>query len=282
MGGRFWGTVNVDRPAIVDLKKFVKPDDFNDIYVKCVGRRVTVKVNELTTLDEALAAAGEEGFFLWSIAEPGTELTVRNIRFKELPPTDAGWVQLLNGKDLQDWRVVGEPTSSWQIRDGLLWGSGGRTYLVSRRKFPDFHLRAECRINPGGHAGIFYRSDPTDAQLRAGSFRPFGFEVEQTRLDNGGGNNLVVGLSRNWERQGAQTHGRPFKADEWLTLDLLVQGDRFHAKPGSSAFPDLRLPTLTQTDAERQSQPGPIILHLHTNTSLFEFRKIEIKELPPA
>jgi hypothetical protein len=192
---------------------------------------------------------------------------------------NSGWIQPFNGKDLIDWRVVGEPTSSWQIRDGILWGSGGQTYLVSRRKFNDFHLKAEYRINPGGRASLLYRADPTDAQLRAQSFHPFGFEVEADSLSKSGYSNRVVAVSSDWERQGTHTYTQPFKADEWLTLDLVVQGDRFTAKAGSLPQTGVA-PSLMQTDLKRQSRPGPIILHLGTDSSLFEFRKIEIKEFP--
>jgi hypothetical protein len=54
MGGRFWGTVGSNRPVFADLKKFIKPDDFNDIDIKCVRSHVTVMVNGLTTLDAVL------------------------------------------------------------------------------------------------------------------------------------------------------------------------------------------------------------------------------------
>jgi uncharacterized protein (TIGR03067 family) len=50
-----------------------------------VSRHVTVRVNGLTTVDQDLDAADDEGYFLWHVPNTGTEVTIRDIRFRELP-----------------------------------------------------------------------------------------------------------------------------------------------------------------------------------------------------
>jgi uncharacterized protein (TIGR03067 family) len=212
-------------------------------------------------------------------AEMGSNTVLMVFRRDRSGASDDDFVPLFNGIDLTGWRVIGMPANSWQVRDGILWGSGGQTYLVSDKKYNNFHLRAEYRINPTGSGSILYHANPTDAQLREGSFPCFGFDTKASELYASGGYNLELSPSKNRDRQSETQFTRPFQADEWLTLDLTVQGDRFTHKIGTKGYTPV---DGFQTDTEHQSVPGPIILHLGTNSSIFEFRKLEIKELPPS
>src|SRR5262249_12163597 len=161
----------------------------------------------------------------------------------------SGWVQLFNGKDLSAWRVVGTPANSWQVRDGVLWGSGGETYLVSKQKFAHFHLKAEYRLHPGGDGGILFRADPDDQDLRNRKFKPAGFEMDVTPLDKfTGASTFHSGIVLGSSPQGKWTFGRgPFKADEWLTLDLIVKGNRIEAETEGHPFMSIDPEGLRQT-----------------------------------
>lgn len=67
-----------------EVKKVLKPADFNDYHILCVGKRVTIKLNGLTTVDEEFAKMPDEGIIAWQLHAGGPmEVTFRKIEFKE-------------------------------------------------------------------------------------------------------------------------------------------------------------------------------------------------------
>ena len=63
----------------------LKANDFNDYFIKAVGKRITIKLNGETTVDEEFQKAPDEGIIAWQLHAGGPmEVTFRNIEFKEL------------------------------------------------------------------------------------------------------------------------------------------------------------------------------------------------------
>jgi uncharacterized protein (TIGR03067 family) len=201
---------------------------------------------------------------------------LRLTKVSEAPPLENGWVELFNGKDLTGWRVVGSPINSWQIRDQALWGGGAQTYLVSNRKFTNFQMKGEVRVNPGCELRILTRTDPTDNDMLARAFFPASMRIKQGPLSNGV-SKLEVQLCRNWENDGSPEHAfaRTFKAGEWLNFDLTAHRDRLTA---SLDIGGVKHELVRMLDSAQPLQPGPIILYLGAKEGSVEFRKVEIKE----
>ncbi len=92
MGGPYWGSLYGERfggmMKAADGKlvgKILKVEDFNDYSIKCVGKRVTIKLNGTTTVDEDFAKMPAEGIIAFQIhGGPSMEVIFRNIRFVEL------------------------------------------------------------------------------------------------------------------------------------------------------------------------------------------------------
>lgn len=83
-GEKFGGMMQAAPPDLV--KKVVKPNDFNDYYIRCVGKHVTIKVNGETMVDGDFDRMPDEGVIAWQLHEgfQGMEVTFRNIVFQEL------------------------------------------------------------------------------------------------------------------------------------------------------------------------------------------------------
>ena len=70
---------------------------------------------------------------------------------------EATWSSLFNGNDLTGWVEIGSD-GAWSVQDGILRCSGQKTgyaWLSTDRKFGDFELALEWRIEPGTNAGVF-------------------------------------------------------------------------------------------------------------------------------
>ncbi len=82
-GERFGGMMKAsDKNAV---GKVLKAADFNDYYVKCVGKHVTIRVNGVTTVDDDFAKMPAEGIIALQLHAGGPmEVTFRSIQFTDL------------------------------------------------------------------------------------------------------------------------------------------------------------------------------------------------------
>jgi hypothetical protein len=67
------------------IAKAVKPADFNDYKIRCVGHHVTITINGTTMVDEEFSKMMPEGIVAFQIHGGGPmEVTFRNFQFKEI------------------------------------------------------------------------------------------------------------------------------------------------------------------------------------------------------
>jgi hypothetical protein len=99
IGQIYWGSLygehfgkGMMKQAPPDLiKKILKEKDFNDYYIKCVGKHVTIKLNGQTTVDGDFPKMPKEGIIAWQLHAGGPmEVTFRKIHFKDLGAKDTG------------------------------------------------------------------------------------------------------------------------------------------------------------------------------------------------
>jgi hypothetical protein len=82
-GGGDGGTMKGVDPKLIS--ELVRAEDFNDYYIKCVGKHVTIKLNGKTTVDDDFPIMPDEGIIAWQIhGGPAMEVTFRKIQFKEI------------------------------------------------------------------------------------------------------------------------------------------------------------------------------------------------------
>lgn len=92
MGDVYWGSLYgeafggmIKQAPEEVVKKVVKPDDFNDYYIKAVGKHVTIKINGETTIDGDFEKMPDEGIIAWQLhGGKAMEVTFKDIKFKEL------------------------------------------------------------------------------------------------------------------------------------------------------------------------------------------------------
>ena len=74
--------------------------------------------------------------------------------------TDAGWITLFDGKNLDNWNKIGD--ANWRLEDGAVVADKGDGFLVSKNAYADFQLRAEFWVDDDANSGIFIRCTNPD------------------------------------------------------------------------------------------------------------------------
>jgi hypothetical protein len=89
------------------------------------------------------------------------EVHFRNIKIKELEPTEIGWTDLFESGDFSAWQQVNgrEVSDNWSIADGVIHRSGLLAGdIITRQSYDDFELRFHWKISQAGNSGIKYRT----------------------------------------------------------------------------------------------------------------------------
>ena len=250
----------------VDWRTF-KPD-WNHLRFESTADRFEIMLNGKSVLKFTEFAGGFPPGYV-GIMSAGSGMRYRNIRIWDLPPPPAepGWGQLFNGKDLTGWVTEKEGNGKWKVTDGAISCYGPTDYLYTKRDdFGDFHLRAEAKINEWGNSGIYFRVGKPII-IDDDAARPYEAQITNVR-----GQAWKTGSLYGLSAAGNEAAVGP---DTWFTYEIIATRDR------------IRLLVNGKETASRESQPdrrakGYIALqHLDAGTRV-QFRKIEIKELPPA
>jgi serine/threonine protein kinase len=198
---------------------------------------------------------------------------------KKPPDTDGkdqdGWVKLFNGKDLTGWKTHQAQPGGWTVEDGNLVGRGDVAHhLFSERgDYDNFHLRAEVKVTGQGNSGIYFRSN---FDVDRGGRYPTSYEAI-----------ILHNLSTSSKTGGLHLHGKEnaippredsnLVADMWFPMEVIAQGNRLIVKINGKATADV-------VDRDNRYKKGHIVLQAldKVGNIVVQFRKIEIKELPPS
>jgi hypothetical protein len=187
-----------------------------------------------------------------------------------------GYLLLFNGKNLNGWD--GDP-KLWSVHDGAIVGSSdGRpvaqnTFLIHRKPFSNFLLKAEVRLR-NGNSGIQFRSAalPGPGWVVAGYQADLSDAGERSAWGNfyeekGRGCGVMKTPDEGW--RAAQ---KIVRSGGWNAYEILAQGNRIQ----------LRLNGVVTIDtADDKGSSGVIAFQLHAGPPMrVEFRNVKLKPLP--
>jgi hypothetical protein len=171
-----------------------------------------------------------------------------------------GWVQLFNRKDLTGWKTLPEDKATWEVKDGILIGSGEVGHLYSKRgDYENFHYRIEAKISDKGNSGQYFRTTPKPG------FPP-GYEAQ---INSTHGDPQKTGSLYNF----APFKEQLVKPDEWFTQEVIARGNHIIIKVNGKKTVDF-------VDEKNTYKKGHFALQQHNLGSEVRVRKIEVKELP--
>lgn len=205
----------------------------------------------------------------------------------ELPAGD-GFVSLFNGKDLTGWKgLVANPVArakmhpdtlaakqvkadeamrkGWVVQNGELIFTGHGDNLCTVKKYRDFEMYVDWKIEPKGDAGIYLRGSP-QVQVWDTSRVEVGAQV-------GSG-----GLYNNQKNPSKPLKVADNAIGEWNTFRIIMKGDRVTVYLNGELVVDN---VILENYWDRKS---PIFaseqLELQAHGTLVAYRDIYVKELP--
>ena len=199
--------------------------------------------------------------------DPTTYLNWTGVRAPVLAEHDDGsWkfgdpVVLFNGRDLAGWQSTPGKPSGWVVKDGVLTALAGAQDLISDRKFQNFVVDAEYRIDPRTNTGIGLRGR-YEVQITDDADRP----------SSNRGTGAILGRI-------APTSNAERPAGEWQMLGIRLVGREVTVVLNGVRVINRQAidgPTTIAIDTN-EAEPGPILLQ--GNRGTVEFRRIVIYPL---
>ena len=174
----WWGCLygeGLGRGVIADgwpgkAETVLRPQDWNEYEIIAQGEHLIERLNGLTTVD--IQDEGAKDGVIALQVHVGAPMSVyfKNVRVRALGPDEAlpadtpgvpsGWTALFDGKDLDQWTVVGDPAGYEIAEGGVLHSEAGKggQWLRSNKEYGDFVLHVEWKVSPGGNSGVFIRA----------------------------------------------------------------------------------------------------------------------------
>jgi len=171
-----------------------------------------------------------------------------------------GWTALFDGKNLDHWDS--DNSATFKIEDGAVIATDKKdpkavaSYLVSKKSYKNFQLKAEFWVSNDANSGIFVRCDPK----KIGAKTCYEFNVFDQRKDPTYGTASIVYI--------AEVNPMPKAGGKWSTMEMTL--DKRHLV--------LVFDGKKTVDVHNGLwEEGHIALQFGVGT--VKFRKIEIKEL---
>lgn len=203
---------------------------------------------------------------MWSL------LATAGSQAAESGAADDGFVPLFDGKTLNGWQTTG----NWIVEEGGVVALRPRpgesgwqrydAYLTTTRKYKDFVLDLEFKIDKGGNSGVFLRVGDRMSQVATG------FEIQI--LDTHG-----LAKPGNHDCGGVISAAAPSKnmakpAGQWNRYVITLQGKRLKVEMNGEQIHDLELDKSAIKD-----RPDEGFLGFQDEAKPVWYRNVRIKEL---
>jgi hypothetical protein len=171
-----------------------------------------------------------------------------------------GWVSLFDGKNLDEWN--GDGSATFKIEDGSVIAVDKKdpktttSYLLSKKTYKNFALRAEFFVSDDANSGIFLRCDPK----AIGAKTCYEFNVFDQRPDPSYGTASIVYI--------AEVDPMPKAGGKWNTMEITANGRHLTLTMNGTKYVDVR---------NGLFEDGYIALQFGVGT--VKFRKVDIKPL---
>ncbi|MDF1753145.1 MAG: DUF1080 domain-containing protein [Verrucomicrobiales bacterium] len=204
----------------------------------------------------------------------------------------AGFVDLLNGKDLSGWTISEENPDSFSVKDGVMIVKGGRSHIfytgdVNDAHFKNFELKVRAKTFPGANSGVYFH---TSYQAEGWPDNGYECQVNSTHKDPKktgslyGVKNILVLKEGEKEPKGDNDirDKAPSTDGEWFEYHIKVVGKRVTIKVNGETTVDYEEPAEGSGSnfKGRNLGEGTFAIQAHDPDSEVHYEYIRVKALP--
>jgi len=205
----------------------------------------------------------------------------------------AGWKPLFDGKTLDGWEVH-SGFAKYQVEDGMIVGTtvkgSPNTFLCTKKRYGDFELEFEVKVDPALNSGVqirshVYEKDTKIWMWRVGKKRErvheagrvYGYQVEISNEQTGTSGGIYDEARKGmwlYDVSKDPIAGKAFKDNQWNKYRVVCMGDSIRTWVNGVPCADLR---------DTVDQVGFIGLQVHgfrgEGPAQVRWRNIRIKDL---
>lgn len=250
--------------TFLDARTICDVNGWNEYEILAVGDHIQLFINGVQTADfrDSRAARGIVAF--QAHAEQNSRVFYKDIRLLPLP-AHARYQPMINGKDLSNWRQLGE--EKWTLEDSRIIGRSGPKqgygWLIADRPYSDFVIKFKFFWH-GGNSGVQFRSWVAEGHMH-------GYQADLDPTIK----NMTGGLYDERE-QGTLAATPPeidasLKKDGWNTYEISAIGDHIQLFINGLKSVDLR---------HGRTPKGIIALQVHSGGPVhMEWKDVYILDL---
>jgi hypothetical protein len=173
----------------------------------------------------------------------------------DAPSKDDGWTVLFDGSNLNNWTSTGN--ANWRLYDGSVQAEIGAGFLISKKTYKDFQIKAEFWADEEANSGIFIRvTDPKNITAD----NSYEVNIFDKRPDPSYGTGAIVNISK--------IDPMPKAANKWNTYEITAKGDQLTVTLNGVVTADVK---------SNKFASGPIALQ--SAGGVIKFRRVWIKSL---
>jgi hypothetical protein len=166
-----------------------------------------------------------------------------------------GWITLFDGSNLNQWNAIGN--ANWRLTDGNVQAEIGNGFLVSKKSYKDFQIRAEFWVDTEANSGIFIRVADEKKVTAATSYE---VNIFDTRPDPSYGTGAIVDV--------AKVSPMPKAGGKWNLFEITAKGPQL----------TVTLNGVRTVDVQDSKHPsGPIALQY--GGGVVKFRSVQIRPI---
>ena len=194
-------------------------------------------------------------------------LVILSIFFISATDPNAGFKRIFNGRDLTGWTIHG--TEKWYVENRELVCESGPDkqygYLSTNKKYKNFILQLQFKLEANGNSGVFIRSDIEGTKIS-------GWQVEVAPAGHHTGG-IYESYGRGWMIKPSAEKEKVLKPNDWNDMRIEVIGDKV------TTF--LNGQQMVQLEDEKIGQAnGFIALQIHDGGGIkVRWKNIRIKTL---
>jgi hypothetical protein len=171
--------------SLVRAAAAAAPDGWAEYEISALGDHITVKVSGKDVADTIENHGFHEGAIGFQLGPGPAKVEFKDLRIKlpgdvprigsaawardshellEMAKSSSGFERLFDGTSLDSWQ---DATRFWSVRDGLITGQPHNSFLVTKKEYSNFILKASVRLLPNeGNSGIQIRSEVIPQGMR--------------------------------------------------------------------------------------------------------------------